>query len=118
MPTDTERREVARRLRGNATQDMTWVIPWAVFNDAAEHGTREVMERLAGLIEPPRQCPCYDSGKHRCSIHDVPTIDRDALIELADDLDYAGANVENVAYIDQTFHEAARRIREALGVEP
>ena len=42
-------------------------------------------------------------------------VDRDALLELADDLDYAGANVENVAYIDQAFHESARRIREACG---
>ena len=42
-------------------------------------------------------------------------VDRDALLELADDLDHAGANVENVAYIDQTFHDAAHRIREALG---
>ena len=45
------------------------------------------------------------------------SVDRDALLALADDLDYAGAAVENVAYIDQTFHESARRIREALGVE-
>ena len=44
-----------------------------------------------------------------------PSCDREALLELADDLDYAGAAVENVAYIDQTFHESARRIREALG---
>lgn len=45
-----------------------------------------------------------------------PSCDRDALLALADDLDYAGAAVENVAYIDKTFHESARRIRKALGV--
>lgn len=46
-----------------------------------------------------------------------PSCDRDALLALADELDYAGAAVENVAYIDQTFHESARRIRKALGVQ-
>lgn len=46
-----------------------------------------------------------------------PSCDRDALLALADDLDYAGAAVENVAYIDQTFHESARRIREALVID-
>lgn len=45
-----------------------------------------------------------------------PSYDRAALLALADDLDYAGSAVENVAYIDQTFHESARRIRKALGV--
>lgn len=97
MITDDERREVAARLRNNALQDMDWMIPWAVFNDAEQHSPEAVVQRLADLIEP--------------------SCDRDALLALADDLDYAGAAVENVAYIDQTFHESARRIREALGVE-
>ena len=117
MITDDERREVATRLRNNASQDMAWVIPWAVFNDAAEHGAREVMERLADLIEPPRQCPCYDSVRHRCSIHDVPTIDRDALLELADDLDRMGDGSMYDPCISDEYG-IARRIREALGVEP
>lgn len=41
--------------------------------------------------------------------------DREALLELANDLAYAGENVDNVACIDQTFIESARRIRKAIG---
>ena len=51
----------------------------------------------------------------RMTARTVRPVDRAALLALADDLDFAGAAVENVAYIDQTFHESARRIREACG---
>ena len=69
-----------------------------------------------------RFCPwCSYIEDHGCTKdscrHYQPMPDVDALLALADDLDYAGAAVENVAYIDQTFHESASRIREALGVE-
>lgn len=123
MPTDTERREVARRVRGQAKK----LGPNMDAHEFANY-TADVIDvdecmtwyemtlRLADLIEPPTQCPYYRSDRHYCSIHDVPAIDRDALLALANDLDYAGAAVENVAYIGQTFHESARRIREVLGV--
>ena len=52
MPTNDERREVAARLRNNADQKPSWVIPWAVFNDAYEHEGAELINRLADLIEP------------------------------------------------------------------
>lgn len=52
MPTNDERREVARRLRDNAGQKPSWVIPWAAFNDAYEHEGAELLNRLADLIEP------------------------------------------------------------------
>ena len=119
MTTDDERREVATRLRNNASQDMAWVIPWAVFNDAEQHASEAVVRRLADLIEPPKQCPYYDSGRHRCSIHDVPTIDRDALLALADELEAQQAN-KGIRQIGPYMQpgEAARRIRKALGVEP
>lgn len=52
MPTNDERREVARRLRDNAGQKPGWVIPWAAFNDAYEHEGAELLNRLASLIEP------------------------------------------------------------------
>lgn len=51
-PTSDERREVARRIRNNFDEQASWVIPWAVFNDADHHGDRETMERLADLIDP------------------------------------------------------------------
>lgn len=58
---------------------------------------------------------CHAYAVDEDDIVSVQNCDRDALLALADDLDHAGANVENVACIDQTFHDAARRIREALG---
>lgn len=62
MPTDDERREVARRLRDNAGQKPVWVIPWAAFNDAYEHEGAELINRLADLIEPEeRTCRIYDT---------------------------------------------------------
>lgn len=51
-PTSDERREVARRIRNNLDEQASWVVPWAVFNDADNHGGRETMERLADLIDP------------------------------------------------------------------
>lgn len=65
MPTNDERREVARRLRDNAGQKPVWVIPWAAFNDAYEHEGAELINRLADLIEPEeRTChmECVKSG--------------------------------------------------------
>lgn len=62
MPTNDERREVARRLRDNAGQKPGWVIPWAAFNDAYEHEGAELLNRLAELIEPEeRTCRIYDT---------------------------------------------------------
>lgn len=57
-PTDEERRAVAKRLRNNADQNRRWVVPWAVFNDADEHGDIEVHNRLADLIEPEPKRYC------------------------------------------------------------
>ena len=51
-PANDERHEVAARLRNNAGQKPSWVIPWAVFNDAYEHEGAELINRLADLIEP------------------------------------------------------------------
>lgn len=58
MPTNNERRNVARRLRNNAGQKPSWLIPWAVFNDAYEHEGAELINRLADLIEPEERT-CY-----------------------------------------------------------
>lgn len=105
--TDDERRRVAERLRGFAADDSVYATVDACcvlhsiglyYSDIDRIQFSGIdVARLADLIEP--------------------SCDRDALLALADDLDYAGSAVENVAYIDQTFHESARRIREALGVE-
>lgn len=125
--TDDERREVARRLRE--------LVP-CLFDDGEYIDCGEVEEalglvnddgawyradgvmRLADLIEPSEpQVKRELKYRSRCDeLGAEMKRQRDALLKLADDLDYAGAAVENVAYIDQTFHESARRIREALGV--
>ena len=52
MISDEERRAVAQRLRGNASQSMDWLVPWAVFNDAEQHASEVVVRRLADLIDP------------------------------------------------------------------
>lgn len=84
MTSDTERREVARRLRNNASQDMDWMVPWAVFNDAEQHASEAVVLRLADLIEPTRNCsePTRNCGE----------CDSDALLKLADDMEVDARN--------------------------
>ena len=130
MITDEERREVARRLRENADAhpDMSLILNLAFADDSLKpEGSMEwkvtshdAAMRLADLIEPPTKCPYYHVDRHYCSIHDVPTIDRDALLALADEMDHpikqavwnqtAGVRREHI------MAEYARRIREALGV--
>ena len=124
MPTDTERREVAERLRyeadypGYAVQYMEQFIGdlrqvlFGDLNPTADYS--EMFARLADLIEPPTQCPYYHSDRHHCSAYD-DVVDRDALLELADEMDGLGLSglssgwscgSVNVGYF-------ARRIREA-----
>lgn len=98
MISDEERRAVAARLRNNASQDMAWVIPWAVFNDAEQHASEAVVRRLADLIEP--------------------SCDRDALLALADEMDGLGLSDFSSGWSSRVVNAFARRIREALGVEP
>ena len=80
MISDTERREVARRLREYAS----WDDEEECLVDCTDWGERvlnllgcvdtegECYAALADLIEPPTQCPYYHSDRHYCSIHDVP----------------------------------------------
>ena len=123
MATDDERREVARRLRELEVCEFDGEfidrgevenVLGLVSDDGAWYEA-EGVTRLADLIEPPRQCPCYDSGRHWCSIHDVPIIDRDALLALADDLDRMGDGSMYDPCISDEYG-IARRIREALGL--
>ena len=132
MVTNDERREVARMLRelpGDSTYpDLIGVIAdrdgWYPASDAAD--------RLADLIEPPTQCPYYHSDRHYCSIHDVPAIDRDALLALASGLEADADRIIRAARnarfgggprMGEAKHDAyewrsiARRIREACGEE-
>ena len=121
MITDDERREVARRLRGQAkmlgpNMDAPEFAHYtADVIDVNECMTWYEMElRLADLIEPPLQCPYYHSDRHRCSAYD-DVVDRDALLALAEEMDGAYPDNRDVAvgYIE----DYASRIREALGEE-
>ena len=103
MVTETERREVVRRLR-EFTKDNQWpltvggnsstirhAISDIVFGDKKYHSGVDLLDRLADLIEP--------------------SCDRDALLELADELEQETGPVCGVC-----MGKTARRIREALGV--
>ena len=109
---DSERARIAGNLRAYADEhyiepeDLCEVIEC----DACRGDEATVWHRLADLIDPDNIPDNADENAHGLS----GRCDRDALLALADDLDYAGAAVENVAYIDQTFHESARRIRKAV----
>ena len=142
MPTDDERREVARRLRDNANQDWEWVVPWAVFNDAKEHDAPEIQQRLADLIEPGKpKVKCVaevkiegdklDEAVHR-AMAEYAGVDRAALLALASGLEadadriiraarnaqFGGGPRMGEAKLDaDEWRSIARRIREALGVE-
>lgn len=128
MPTDEDRREVARRLRelrlkpwDDTACEIASCVGIVCCNSEC-HGSDETPEctmalahRLADLIEPPLQCPHYHSDRHYCSVHeDVAATDRDALLALVDELEnkayFAGVSPWDVI-------EYAHRIREALGVE-
>ena len=125
MITDEERREVARRLRENAEAhpDMSLILNLAFADDSMKpDGAMEwkvtsydAAMRLADLIEPPTQCPYYHSDGHYCAIHDVPAIDRDALLDLADEMDAYSIQF-GTGLQACTIQAWAFSIREALGV--
>lgn len=130
MPTDAERREVARRLRE--------LRPGACFNDVYEalgaYGPNPYESRclsatgfarhLADLIEPEtsdaeRSANVRDATRTFGTDVERSSFDRDALLALADEMDEAAkrrraAGHRGIAMFDE---ERARRIREALGEE-
>lgn len=140
MPTDNERREVARRLRrlnGNIShvrrvyeaegiytfcddQADYYQICYAIAGYLpAEHmhpcDYEELHDRLADLIEPFG----HECVPGECPInvrHDNDRIDRDALLSLADDIDKQTDGSMFDAWLEDG-HYIARRIREALWVK-
>ena len=123
MISDTERREVARRLRelrgGWSSGECYYTIihELGLPDTSREDGGAALYARLADLIEPG----CDASATHTddTATRDVSQcrrgdVDRDALMALADEMDAEGLNgwagPVNVG-------EYARRIREACGVD-
>lgn len=107
MATDDERRRVAAALRGYVRryEAPTWKALCNIVlgreEGAGDLRKIHTLDRLADLIEP--------------------SCDRDALLELADEMEY-DADVENAAKCDPMLGSIARmqvkyanRIREALG---
>lgn len=89
-----------------------------VNDDGAWYRADGVM-RLAGLIEPPLQCPYYHSDRHYCSVHEeVQPIDRDALLALADEISSTSCDkVDGELTVDLIdVWGWAQAIREACGV--
>ena len=125
MPTNDERRRVAAALRGYARRYKvpTWkaLCNIVLGREEGTSGLRKVhlLDRLADLIEPSLQCPYYSSNQHYCSIHDVPAMDRDALLALAEELDGLGLSGFSSGWSSGAVNVGsfARRIRKALGEE-
>ena len=119
MPTDDERRKVARRLRKaigltefaevlgfNWTDDSDWV-----WND--------VSNLVADLIEP--SCDAAATHTDATATRDVSQcrrsdVDREALLALAEDVDGAADDSGGFEPLAGMLRDIARRIREALGV--
>lgn len=106
MPTDTERRAVARRLRMSRSEwsGMGWRL-WlgpkfcaVVLSDGNRDELEDAAHRLADLIEP--------------------SCDRDALLSLAGCVRKMGEDYDKLSAfgLGTTFRAIADRIREALGV--
>ena len=122
MATDDERRDVARRLRELEQGVIGALIPTGELAEdvlrAIDYGRSGAMTPygcLADLIEPDTTT---DTTKNA---QDTTKCDRDALLSLADEMEY-DADVENAAKYDPMLGSIARmqvkyanRIREALG---
>ena len=130
MATDDERREVARRLRSFVTDDSVYTdvdacrVLYSIglyYKDIDRiYFSGFDVARLADLIDPGESGQNLD--KNQDSVQKESPIvqiehecDRDALLELADELEEG-----DVTYLVSTQYvldEYARRIREALGVQ-
>ena len=117
--TDAGRRDVAARLRkAIGIHEFAEVLGFS-WTDESDWVWNDVSNLVADLIEPTRQCPYYHSDRHYCSIHDVPSIDRDALLALAEKLDGLGDGGFSNGWSSGTVNVGyfARCIRAALGCE-
>lgn len=122
MISDNERREVARRLRELDYSDLQESLICAYLDALGIKGYEDwigIAHRLADLIEPGEpKVKCVakvkvDGERLEQLVHDAAVeltgIDRDALMELADELERP---MRDGGYSKRI----ARRIREALGV--
>lgn len=126
MPTDDERREVARRLREAASYyemmerdvDFYPVESALGLKPTGETTyTPESVRSLADLIEPKRACYYYDSETNRCGCYDTRLVDRERLLAIATLM--AADSVRSVKQGSSVspvyILHAARNIAEACG---
>ena len=125
--TDAERREVAARLRGLDYSDLQESLICAYLDALGIEGYTDwvgIAHRLADLIDPDtapdttKTAPdttktAPDTTK---TAPDTTKCDRDALLELADEMETDGIDCYTVS-TQYVLDDYARRIREALGVE-
>ena len=136
MATDDDRRSVAERLRGEVGCGSSWPgmerlgVILGVEGGSGFPG--RFLSRLADLIDPGESGQNLDKNRDTVQIESpavqkAPECDREALLELADILgstretDCSGCRLEGAGCAECSSgvaREAARRIREALGVEP
>lgn len=137
MPTDDERREVARNMRDSVkcktecellsinggSAAIRWLISYVVFGDKKYHSGVDLMNRLADLIEPQAS----EQTNPQESSLSASLCDRDALLALADEYENDSKVARTYKWSDPTcasmaamladeYGKVARRIREALGV--
>ena len=133
MPTNDERREVARRLRSFVTDDsmhatvdasnVLYVLGLHYADIDRIYFCGYEVARLADLVEPSEpkvRCVAevkVDGERLERLAHDAAVeltgIDRDALMELAYEMDMAYPDSRDVAV--EYIEDYARRIREACG---
>ena len=130
MIADSERREVAERLRDKKAECEERGYPWmcddlilALGYDHDYEAGDEIFDRLADLIDPGESGQNLDKNRDTVQIESpavqkAPECDRDALLALADEMkekvlvyDRLGLRVPT-----RDVMGYSRRIREALGV--
>ena len=127
MPTDTERREVTRRLRGDPCDTL---IPYRTGVHFGM-GCHEAASRFWDMCERIKSAGDYDIAySARSVLADLiePSCDRDALLALADNLDGSASMLLKQNDLDpnrkrrgmrrdhaQSLMAASGRIREACG---
>lgn len=112
MTSDEERREVARRLRGNPEDTL---IP---HRPGRHHGMgcREAADRFWNMCDRIKEAGNYDIAFSTTSVlADLiePSCDRDALLALADEI--SRCRYLSARACEETHRGWADRIREALG---
>lgn len=113
MPTDNERREVARRLRELDYSDLQESLICAYLDALGIEGYADwvgIAHRLADLIEP-------DTTTDTTKSPELTTkFGRDPLLALAEDVDGAAEDSGGFEPLAGMLRDIAHRIREALGV--